>query len=229
MRQYCGLMLILILGCRPATPPTADLASPSQRTRDAAAAILRSTVKPPSKHKWLWLTRQLRAGENETNILALLQSHRLSTHPEYAFGGLGEARTYRLDDYWCLGCDFNNNDPNSLSLERWKLVPSWRAFGVWPSTNFTGVWVNYYANGQKFTEGTYTGGSRSGIYVSFEPDGSIGAVQHYDHGIAHGLCTLFQAGRIRSQGVYSNNVRAGVWVRYSEDGSTNCVKDYSKP
>ena len=109
-------------------------------------------------------------------------------------------------NYWRLCCNFNNNDPNSLTLEEWKLVPGWRAFDVWPATNFTGVWVNYYANGQKFTEGSYTGGSRSGIFVSF-----------------------FHSGRIRFQGVYSNNVQVGAWVRYSEDGSTNSVKDYSKP
>lgn len=222
-------MLILILGCKPATPPTPDLASPSQRTRDAAAAILRSTVKPPSKHKWLSLTRQLRAGESETNVLALLQAHHLSTHWESAFGGLGECYTYRLDDYWCLRCNFNNNDPNSLTLEDWKLVPRWRAFDVGPPTNFTGVWVNYYANGQKFTEGTYTGGSRSGIFVSFGPDGSIGVVLQYKDGKADGLCTEFYSGRIGSQGVYSNNVRVGVWVRYNEDGSTKYAKDYSKP
>ena len=134
MRRCCVLVLILVLGCRPATPPTTDLASPSQTTRDAAAAILRSTVRPPGQHKWLSLTRQLRAGESETNVLALLQSHRLSTQPEFALGGLGVACTYRLDNYWCLGCDFNNSDPNSLTLEKWKLVPGWRAFAVWPAT-----------------------------------------------------------------------------------------------
>jgi hypothetical protein len=229
MRRYCGLILIFILGCGPATPPTADLASPSQRTRDAAAATLRSTVKPPSNRKWLALTRQLRAGENETNVLALLQAHHLSTQAQSGFGGLGEGRTYRLDDYWCLGCNFNNNDPNCLTLDSWKLVPGWRAFDVWPATNFTGMWINYYANGQPFSKGSYTNGTRGGEHVTFRPDGSKGSVWHYDHGLADGLCTLyFSSGRIWSQEVYSHGHPVGVWVTYREDGSTNYVRDYSK-
>ncbi|HXR48185.1 MAG TPA: hypothetical protein VN784_12175 [Candidatus Limnocylindrales bacterium] len=230
MKRFFAVLLILISGCKPATAPTADLASPSQATRDATAKILRATAKPPSKLKWFFFTCHIRNGEDETNILALLRSYKLSAQPETGFGGIGEYREYRLDDYWLLGCEFNNNDIHARPLTGWKLVSRWRDYFMLPATNFSGVWITYYANGQKSSEANYTNGSRSGEFTSFYPNGSKSQVWHYENWKANGLYTqYFPSGQIQYQVQYSNNVRVGFGVWYNKDGSTNHVTDYSKP
>jgi hypothetical protein len=211
--------------------PTVDLASPSQAKRDAAAKILRNKVVKPVKFKWLFLTWQLKTNESQTNVLELLRSHNLNTRPESGMGGLGEYDEYRLDDYWLLGCEFNNYDYRNLLLERWKLIPRWRDVFVKPATNFNGVWITYFANGQKSAEANYLNGELSGEYTGFFPeDGSKMVVWHYEHYRPNGsFVQFFHSGQIQYQGQFSNYVRIGIWVRYNENGSTNFIKDYSKP
>ncbi|MEI9866090.1 MAG: hypothetical protein WDN00_16360 [Limisphaerales bacterium] len=225
-----SIALCLYLLCKPAALSTADLASPSQEVRDAAAKILRAKAKPTSKLKWMLRTVFIRAGETQTNIFDLLHTYNLSVQPEAGMGGLGEYCEYRLDDYWLLGCEFNNNDDQRFILERWKLVSRWRAIAVWPSTNFSGVWINYYANGRKLMESHYKDGLLCGERISFESQGSTNAVEHFDHGKLNGSLTFyFPSGRVRMQCQYSNNVQVGIKVRFNENGTTNFIKDYSKP
>jgi len=206
--------------------PTSDLASLSQETRDAAAKILRATAKPPSKIKWILRTAFIRKGENETNILALLRYYNSSTGPVGGMGGLVVCYDYQLDDYWVLECVFNDTDK---CLLRWKLFPSWRVVAVWPSTNFSGVWINYFANGQKFTECNYTNGSRFGEQITFYPNGSKSSVTQFDNGVEKRFTGFFPSGRIQSQGQYSNGTTVGTWIQYNEDGSTNHIEVNSKP
>lgn len=220
------LSLFLYQIYKPENPLTNDLASPSQEKRDAAAKILRVTAKPPSKLKWLFFTWHLKKGESQTNFLALLRSYNLSTQPETGISSIGAYMEYRLDDYWLLGCDFGDN--YGWFLGDWKFVSRWRAVAVWPVTNFTGVWINYYANGQKFTEGCYTNGSRSGEVIDFYPDGSKMSVWHYANGKANGLGTqYFPSGKIKYQCLYSNYEKIGTEVNYNEDGTTNSIVDHS--
>ena len=228
MKRFFPILLVLLAGCKPVASPTTDLTSPSQERRDAAAKILRSTARPPSKIKWVLRTAFIRAGENKTNIVEWLRSYNVNTNSVFGMGsGSGYSEYYQLDDYWRLGCEYKDDD-NSL-IQR-KLSSRWQAIAVWPPTNFSGVWINYYANGQKFTEGNYKIGSRSGEFTTFEPDGSKSSVWHYDHDKAEGLWTqYFPSGQIQYQCQYSNNIRVGIWIRHNEDGSTNSTKDYSKP
>lgn len=230
MKRLLAASLILISSCKPANSPTADLASPSQETRDAAAKILRATAKPSSKIKWFFFTSHIKIGETQSNLFNLLRAYNLSTQPESGMGGLGEYWEYRLDDYWLLGCDFNNNDYTRLILEKWRLTPRWRVVAVWPSTNFSGVWINYYANGQKFTEYKYKDGSRSGECITFDPEGSKRSDWNYEHGVAEGLYSqYFPSGRIQYQAQYSNNVRGEIGIWYNEDGTTNHITKYPRP
>jgi hypothetical protein len=217
----------MILGCKPAASPTADLTSPSQETRDAVAKILRVTAKPPSKIKWFFFTYHIKTGENETNILSLLHSYNLSTQPEAGMGGLTDYAEYRLDDYWLLGCLYDDNDK---SLMRWKLISRWCNVFFLPPTNFSGVWITYYANGQKSSESNYKDGNRSGEFISFYPDGSKSSVRHYNHGMNDGLYTqFFPSGETQYQVQYSNNVRGEIGIWYNKDGTTNHVTKYPKP
>jgi hypothetical protein len=226
MKWFFVILFVLIAGCKPATRPTADLASPSQETRDAAAEVLRATAKPPHKIKWFFFTCHIRKGENQTNILALLRSYHLNTQPEGGFGGLVNYYVYRLDDYWLLDCAFDSNDN---SLMRWKIIPGWRDYFTLPPTNFSGIWITYYANGQKSSQGNFKDGSRSGEVITFYPEGSKSSVWHYNRGLPQGLYTsYFPSGQMQYQVQYSNNVRVGTGVWYNQDGSTNHVTDYLK-
>ena len=221
------LSLFLYEIYKPDNPLTADLASPSQETRDAAAKILRSTAKPPSKIKWVLRTAFIRTGETQTNIFDFLHAYNLSTQPESGMGGLGEYDEYRLDDYWLLGCEFNNINYKKLILEKWKLIPRWRDVFFLPPTNFSGVWITYYANGQKSSEGNYKNGNRSGEFISFYPSGSKSSVWNYEHDKANGLWTqYFPSGRIQIQCLLSNYLRIGDMVWYYENGSKQSTTHY---
>ena len=228
MKRFIALLLVAISGCKPAPAPSADLASPSQEVRDAPAKVLRATAKPPSKLKWFFFTRQFYKGEHKTDVLALLRSHHLSTQIEGGSGGGGsDYEEFRLDDYWLLGFDFHSTDQ---TLMQWELISRWRDFYMPAPTNYNGVWVTYYANGQKSSEVNYTNGYRSGEFITFQPDGSKSSVWLYDNGIRQGLYTqYFPSGHIQYQVQYSNNFRIGVGVWFNEGGSTNHVTDYSKP
>jgi len=227
MKRFFAILLVVISGCKPAPSPSADLASPLQEVRDAAAKVLRATAKPPSKLNWFFFIRHIHKGENETNILALLRSYNLSTVPVSGVGSLSYWLNFQLDDYWQLHCVFDSDDK---SVYEWKLESRWRSYWVLPPTNLTGVWINYYANGQTFTEDHYENGKHSGEFTTFEPDGWKHSVYHYDHDLLNGSWTIYYpSGQIQNQGQYSNSVHVGISVRYNEDGSTNKIIDLSKP
>jgi hypothetical protein len=221
------LSLFLYVIYNPSNLPTKDLASPSQETRDAAAKILRATAKPPSKMKWLFFTLLIRKGESEADILELLKFYNLKPDPGFVVGSLAEFDEYYLDDYWMLECEY---DSDNKSLIRWKLASRWRGYDVpWP-TNFTGAWITYYANGQKFIEGNFANGKRSGEFVEFNPAGLTNFVCHFDNDKQNRQWTqYFPSGQIQYQVQYSNNVKVGNGIWYNKDGSTNHVSNYSKP
>jgi hypothetical protein len=221
------LSLLLHQIYKPDNVPTSDLASPSQEKRDAAAKMLRVTAKPSSKFKWVLRTAFIRAGETQTNIFDFLRAYNLSTQPEAGMGGLGAYYEYRLDDYWLLGCEFNNIDYKNLILEKWKLIPRWRDIFFLPSTNFSGVWITYYANGQKSSEGNYKDGNRSGEFIDFYLDGSRSSVWHYENGKRNGLWTqYFPSGRIQIQCLLSNYLKIGDMVWYYENGLKQSITHY---
>jgi hypothetical protein len=234
MKRIAVIASIFLLGlgvyffCKPAPLPTADLASPSQEVRDAAAKILRVKAKPPSKSIWSFrFTVHLRKGESKTNILALLRSYNLSAHIAGGYGGIGEYDQYRLDDYWLLGVYLDNNDYTNLPLVHWKLVPRWREFYVQPPTNFSGVWTTYYANGQKSTEGHFQNGLRSGAFAIYQPDGWNNTVWNYENDKINGMWTqYYPSGQIEIQCLYSNQHRVGDMVSYYENSSKKFVCHY---
>jgi hypothetical protein len=216
--------LVVICGCDLVASPIDDLASPLQETRDAAAKILQATYTPPPRTNWDSFIASIKVGDSKTNILAMLRQHNFK--PEGGGGsGTFECESFRLDDLWML----------ELSSERdlivsCKLREQMRHVWVVPSPKFTGVWIVYFANGQKSHEINYADGSYFGEFVAFNPDGSKCYVQHLDHQIAEGAdIGYFPSGRIKYQGFYRTNTQVGTWIWYNEDGTTNSIKDYSKP
>ena len=125
--------------------PVSDLSSPSQATRDAAAAILRSSYFPPSRTNWDPLINSLKVGSSKTNVMARLQALNL-----HSAGGVGSGNTetefFPLDDFWSLECSFTNTASGS-GLARVGLFGQLRQISTAPPANFPGHWTDYYVNG----------------------------------------------------------------------------------
>jgi hypothetical protein len=213
---------------KPDNLPISDLISPSQEVRAAAAKYLRANARPPSKIKWVLRTAFIRTGQNKTDIDAYFSRYHISPEPDGGFHSLGpDIIDYPLDYYWTFKCAYDENDH---SLVQFKFIPEWCAFGDRPSTNFSGIWITYYANGQKFSEGNFINGLPVGEHTTFASDGSKSSVWHYENWIANGLHTqYFLSGQIQYQVQYSNNVKVGNGIWYNKDGSTNHISNYSKP
>ena len=146
--------------------PADDLASPSQETRDAAAKILRRTWEPPARTNWETLLSAIKIGMHETNVLELLRPLTgLTNASGWGSGGVG-AGIYRLDDLYLIEYTYRTSD--HIVIGRSLLQ---RLREVWPPdppTDFTGIWVSYYANGQAYCRIGYTNGVRERLeYVHY--------------------------------------------------------------
>jgi hypothetical protein len=193
--------------------------------RDAAARILRATYTAPSRTNWEALVNSITNGMTKANMLELLSPYHATPLWGDASGG-SHSQAYRLDDAWILVCWFRNQD--GILLDR-KLSSNFRYVWVAPSTNFSGIWITYFVDGQKSHEIHYEGGKYHGEVISYNPDGTKGVVQHYDHHIAEGADTgFFPSGRTNYQGIYNLGKQVGTWTWYNEDGSMKSTKDYSK-
>jgi len=69
---------------------------------------------------------------------------------------------YRLDDAWLLRFGYHNgkNRFQDGTLIHAELIESPRHVWVAPPTNFSGVWITYFVNGQKADETAFTDGNR---------------------------------------------------------------------
>lgn len=231
MKKLTAILLLISLGlgmylfCKPATLPTADLASPSQEVRDAAAKVLRAKAKPTSKIKWALFSVRLKLCKTKNEVLELLKTYGVSKTPVGGWGSIAEYMDYQLDDYWVLTCGFDTN-PNQLFYTS-KLSPRWREFFVWPATNFTGAWINYYANGQIFCDDHFLNGQRHGECTSYTPDGRKASIWHYDEGKANGMWVqYFPSGQIQMQCLYSNQMRVGDRVWFYTNGCIQIREHY---
>ena len=138
--------------------PADDLASPSQETRDAAAKILRRTWEPPARTNWEALLSAIKIGMHETNVLELLRPLADLTNASGVGSGTVEARIYRLDDLHLIEYSYHISD--HIVFARRLLQRLREVSPPGPSTNFTGIWVNYYASGQACCRIRYTNGVR---------------------------------------------------------------------
>ena len=220
-----SLVLGIFLLNKPSALPTSDLMSPSQEVRDAAAKVLRVKAKPSSKLKWALFSVRLKFCKTKSDVLELLKTYGVSTNPVGGVGSIAEYLDYQLDDYWVLTCGFDTN-PEHLFFN-WKLSPRWRSYFVRPSTNFTGIWINYFANGQKNSEEHLLNGQRHGEHTTYYPDGQKGSVWHYDNGKLNGMrASYFNDGQIQGQDFYSNQMRVGESVRFHTNGSLLWRENY---
>lgn len=222
------LFILLLICCWRTSligSPADDLSSPSQEVRDAAAKILRSSYTAPSRTNWEAVVNSITNGMTKTNLLELLSPYHVT--PMWGAGSGGShSQSYRLDDAWMLVCWFRNQ--GDILFER-TLSPSLHNVWVAPPTNFTGIWITYFVNGQRSHQIHYGGGKYHGEFIAYSPEGSKCYVQHYDHHVAEGADTgYFPSGRTNYHGIYKRDKQVGIWTWYNEDGSVKNTKDYSK-
>ena len=132
---------------------------------------------------------------------------------------IGNAFWCRLDNAWVLSLYFEPTN-HTLTLKQMKVAEVW----VDPSTHFTGVWIVYYANGQKSQEVHYKDGKRQGNLIAFNSDGSANCILHYAHDLPDGACvTYYASGRTNTRTVFKAG-RLVSTVLYNEDGTVNRVE-----
>jgi hypothetical protein len=221
------LLLAFLISCDGGAlmgSPASDLGSSSQEVRDAAASLLRPSYSMPSRSKWEWVEGAVTNGMSQNDVLKALSP--LKAKPDEGGVNATYILSYRLDDAWIFTCWFSTKGG---VLSKRTLLPNLRSVWVEPATNFTGVWVTYYSNGQTNYQIHYDSGKYHGEFISYYTNGSKCVVQHYDHHITEGADTgYFSSGRTNYHGVYKAGEQVGIWTWYNEDGSVKSTQDHTK-
>lgn len=124
-------------------------------------------------------------------------------------------------EVWC-----RRLDPDGRTWVRhgpslsWYRVPDGTAElrsaeGSWESGKRSGLWVEWYENGNPKTRGSYTQGVKEGLWTTFHPDGGRAAEGHYVAGVEQGTWTFWDAASTwRAEGEFVLGHRDGVWLEY---------------
>ena len=206
-----------------AASPATDLKSPSPTVRAAAAAKLRASYTPPPQAKWDALLAKLKVGDPCTNVEAILKANAIGDGS--GEGGAGYSHyTYRLDDAWVLKCDYRWGSRGlwneTLHARSIQLQPIY--INLAAPTNFTGVWILYYVNGQKCLETNIKNGVQCGDNISYRDDGTKLVLKHHEPGRPEIEYTqYYHSGKVMTRGTVDQRDRhIGTWTNYSEvDGS----------
>jgi hypothetical protein len=179
MKRIFAVILVLSCASKLVASLVSDLSSPSPETRDAAAKILRATYTPPSRTNWDSLVATLKIGDKMTNIEERLRALNIKPGP-----GSGEqllSVEYRFDEAWILRCNYQYQGQyrGNETLYGRDILLSPIYFSVKTPTNFTGVWIEYYINGQKCLETNMKDGLRCGDLTCYKFDGSKAHVEHH--------------------------------------------------
>ncbi len=82
-----------------------------------------------------------------------------------------------------------------------------------------GAYAEYYADGQKFVEGSYQQGVPSGPWQYWHPNGQPCKTVQFDNGQPDGQWDVFREdGTLRAQKNYRHGARHGRWLLYFDDG-----------
>jgi hypothetical protein len=175
------IAIVAVCGWNLVASPIDDLTSLSSEAREAAAKILRATYIPPAQTNWDSLLAMLKPGDEMTNVEAILRARGFKPGPEVGFQLL--VVQYRLDQAWLLSCSYcyqgQYRGKEVLYDRNLMFSPEWRPV-AYPS-NYTGIWVENYINGQKCLETSLRNGMRWGDRTCYEfQNGRIVYVEHYD-------------------------------------------------
>lgn len=221
-----SLCLLHLLACNGASP-VSELSSPSQAVRDAAAKILRETFKPPARTNWNQLVKSLKPGMARSNVLKLLAPKIRSSENG---GGTAETESevYRLDDLWIIQCYYNRVD-SSKKLLKYELKEQLQCVHPKVPDGFSGIWIEYYVNGEKCGQSRFRNGLVEGECVSFYPDGSKWIVNHVSKGVLEGdeIC-YYPSGKAKHTGTYLEGTQTGKWIWYKENGAVESAIDFGR-
>jgi hypothetical protein len=226
--RLIGGMLVFAAGCLPSMAnPREDLASPDSVTRAAAATTLQKTYVPVAGTVWSPLISKLKSGLPVTAVDDILRPY----HPTPlggAGGGGGSTQSYRLDDDWILILNIDDwAKPKKLmsaTIER-----DFQQIWAQPPKDYSGLWINYFVNGQKSQEIQYRNGVYFGEFISYRSDGSRALVLHYDETGCNGDSTCYYAtGEVEYRAHYSHGKEDGIWHWYSKDGTVTSTQDHTK-
>ena len=149
MRAPGGFFLIVgfVFSCSSISAtcdPTSGLASPDQRTRDKAAALLRQTYTPAPKSRYDALPAQIRPGLSQEQLLALLIPYHSKLEKSIGLGAQNDY--YRLDSTWLLHVWILMGAHGVSGAE---LVKETERFWVPAPQSFTGTWSSTMQTGRK--------------------------------------------------------------------------------
>ncbi len=93
-----------------------------------------------------------------------------------------------------------------------------------------GAYVEFYRDGQKFTQGTYKMGVHHGEWKFWHPNGQLCKSTTFKDGLPGGEWEVFRSdGTRQASKSYFDGKRHGKWVRYYEDGEkAKVVESYKK-
>ena len=91
-----------------------------------------------------------------------------------------------------------------------------------------GLWITYYANGNKRSEGAYKHGEKHGPWTQYHKNGNIGSKAMFHEGHYTGLYQTFHDnGKLEREGLYNpirgnsaDGTKDGEWRSYQRDGKT---------
>ena len=200
------------------------LGSPNLEIRDEAAKQLRKSYVSPERDHWQELLAKTKPGDSKEDIRKRFSVGKNVDFKAANSTGPVHLDQYWLDTHWMLSGWFHNSDD---SLKEAWLVEHVLPVRVNPMGDFSGVWITYFANGQKYHEINYKNGKKHGTSTSYRADGSRSYIQNFKSGVIDGEYTgYYRTGEVIYRGVYSAGKKTGIWTRYQRDGSISIERDY---
>jgi MORN repeat protein len=213
-----------LLAVRVWAAPIDLLGSASQQVRDVAAERLRETFVATPRSRWEPVVASLKPGDSRDSVVHALKPYGVVADgsPRLTEGG-DSGELYRLDETWVLGAYFGRAN----ELLRTELMELIRHVWVAPASDFTGMWITYFANGRPSHEIHYKDGRYFGTFTSFRADGSPSVVQQYAaEGVVGEEIGYFPSGAVMYRGQYRNQAQSGTWTWYDEGGSVVDTQDF---
>ena len=89
--------------------------------------------------------------------------------------------------------------------------------------NYTGHWIDFYDNGQKFLEIDYINSQPKGPCFKWYSDGKKFSVCNYENGKLSGeYISYYMDGQIQSMGKYTHGVKTGSWTYWHDGKKVEC-------
>ncbi|GGA83371.1 hypothetical protein GCM10011511_03040 [Puia dinghuensis] len=118
--------------------------------------------------------------------------------------------------------------PDSIkSIPSTNRMPNKDGVLYWQDQPYSGVFINYYLNGNRKAEGRLLKGVIGGMVVDYYPNGQMKTAKEYKAGKPDGPCKEFYPdGSLRGEGRYVEGQEDGVWHTYFPNGKIKLYDIY---